>query len=121
MPFHIFVPTAAPVGLAPQPPRSRDQIVEILYLTKEQSIGLRVTNGPAGCCLDSDPGKAVGETLIRNGLTGHFLINQPEFGGPILWWQEGGTYIALSGPDLTKTDLLTVANSMSSTALLTER
>jgi hypothetical protein len=44
------------------------------------------------------------------------LNNEPQFGGPILWWQQDGTYIAVSGPHLTKDDLVKVAASMSKTA-----
>jgi hypothetical protein len=29
--------------------------VSIVYCAEDGSVGLRVTNGPSGCCLDADP------------------------------------------------------------------
>ncbi|MFZ5824368.1 MAG: hypothetical protein ACOY94_08580 [Bacillota bacterium] len=120
-PFPIFVPTQIPAGLEPRPPITRDRVVEIVYLTNDLKVELRVINGPAGCCLDADSRKAVGATSIRGDITAYYIINQPEFGGPILWWQEAGSYIALSGPSFAKDDLVKIAASMSSTATLTSQ
>ncbi len=116
--FSIFVPTVMPDGLVTAnltidegPPT----YVKIDYRTKYGSTGLLVLNGPAGSGLAADPRKK-GETIkLRGDIPGHFLDNQPQFGGPILWWEEAGSYIALSGPELNKTDLVKIADSMSST------
>lgn len=113
--FPVFVPAEVSHGLTPSP-QIGDGRVRIVYLSGDGTQELSVLNGPAGCCLDAVPGKTGQATPIRNGITGHFLINQPEFGGPILWWQETGTYVALSGPHLTKEELVRIAASMSSTA-----
>lgn len=83
------------------------------------SVGVRVTVGQEGCCLDADPRKFGGGTPIRGGIPGTYIPNQPEFGGPILWWNEDGAYIALSGPQLAEDDLVEIAESMSSTATFT--
>lgn len=53
---------------------------------------------------------------IRGNIVAYFLVNQPEFDGPILWWIEGGAYVAVSGPHLTEQDLIRIANSVSSAA-----
>jgi hypothetical protein len=50
-------------------------------------------------------------------LTAHLLNVQAAFGGPILWWEQDGTYVAVSGPHLTKDDLVKIASSMSATAV----
>jgi outer membrane lipoprotein-sorting protein len=117
--FSIFIPTVVPAGLVTEhliidegPPT----FVKVDYRTKDGSIGLSVLNGPAGSGLAADPRKK-GETIkLRGDILGHFLNNEPQFGGPILWWEEAGSYVALSGPELNKTDLVKIADSMSSTA-----
>lgn len=117
--FPIFIPTVVPVGLVPEHPTGGEEptaFVTVNYRTKEGSVGLSVLNGPAGSGLAADPRKK-GETIkLRSNILGHFLNNQPEFGGPILWWEEAGSYVALSGPELTRGDLVRIAASMSSTA-----
>lgn len=117
-PFSIFIPTVLPAELVAEnltidegPP----YFVRTDYRTNDGSVGLTVLNGPAGSGLAADPRKK-GETInIRGGISGHCLTNQPEFGGPILWWEEDGSYVALSGPWLSKDDLVKIADSMSST------
>jgi hypothetical protein len=56
-------------------------------------------------------------TKLARGVTAYRLPNEPEFGGPILWWDQKGTYIALSGPKLTFRGLIRIAGSMSDTAV----
>lgn len=116
--FPIFIPTMVPVGLVPEHPTGGEEptaFVTVNYLTKGGSVGLSVLNGPAGSGLAADPRKK-GETIkLRSNILGHFLDNEPEFGGPILWWEEAGSYVALSGPELTRGDLVKIAASMSST------
>lgn len=117
--FSIFIPTSVPEGLVPEPPTLDEgppAHIYVNYQAGDGSIGLSVINSPAGSGLDADPRKT-GETIkIRGNIVGHFLDNEPQFGGPILWWQEAGSYVALSGSELHKTDLVKIANSMSSTA-----
>ncbi|NLW91328.1 MAG: DUF881 domain-containing protein [Syntrophomonadaceae bacterium] len=119
VPFAVIIPTNVPDGLAPAspllnpgPPAS----VSIYYLSETGSSGLLVINSPAGSGLAADERKTGEAIVLRNNISGHFLKNHPEFGGPILWWEESGTYVALSGPQLTKEDLAEIANSMSSDA-----
>lgn len=117
--FPVFAPTWVPGGLVPQPPIGGEQprdAVHIPYHTADGTEALHVLNGPAGCCLDADPRKAGQTVVLANGTAAHFLDVQPEYGGPILWWQQEGTYVALSGPHLTRDELVKSADSMSKTA-----
>lgn len=115
--YPVFLPSRAPAGLVPQVPQGPAEAgrpVHIAYKAPDGTEGLRVTVGPAGCCLDTDMPRKRGEVIpIRGGIEGHFLINQPEFGGNILWWTEAGAYVALSGPTLTRADLVAISGSMS--------
>jgi len=119
--FPVFIPTEVPEGLTAENPTVDEKTpaavrVRISYRTETGSIGLDVLNSPAGTGLDADPRKT-GETIqMRDGIAGHFIDNQPHFGEPILWWNEAGAYVPLAGPYLTKTDLVKIAESMSSTA-----
>jgi hypothetical protein len=117
--FSIFIPTEVPVGFVPEHPTgdvgSTASII-VNYRTKDGSVGLVVVNRPAGCGLDADPRKKGEIIKLQGNILGHFLNNQPEFGGPILWWEEDGSYVALSGPELTMVNLVKIAASMSPTA-----
>jgi hypothetical protein len=46
---------------------------------------------------------------ILHGLTAHLLATPADYGGPILWWVQEGTPVALSGPDLDRDDLVRIA------------
>ena len=110
------MPTQVPEGLhAGNPLRKPDSspIIHIPYVDKGGKQGLSVAIGPSGNGLDADPRKTGKGVRIRENITGHFLVNQPEFGGSILWWNETGAYVAISGPYLTEEDLVRIANSMS--------
>ncbi|HEV8635996.1 MAG TPA: hypothetical protein VG370_17365, partial [Chloroflexota bacterium] len=63
-----------------------------------------------------DPRKGGQAVALPNGLTAHFLNMQPEYGGPILWWEQEGAYVALSGPRRTRDELVKIATSVSKTA-----
>lgn len=117
--FPVFVPTWVPAGLTPEPPVGGEQPqagVRLNYHAADGSVALTVLNGPAGCCLDADPRKTGLSVTLPNGTVAHFLDVQPQYGGPILWWQQQGAYVALSGPHLTKDDLVQIAASTSPTA-----
>lgn len=120
--YPLFVPLAAPAGLTPEPPVGGDQPtagVTISYRAADGSVALRVLEGPAGCCLAADIHKSDGETVsLPNGAVAHLLDEPPQYGGPILWWEQDGAYIALSGPQLRRGDLVAIAASMSKTAEL---
>lgn len=45
------------------------------------------------------------------------MVPRVEFGGSILWWNEAGAYVAISGPCLTEEDLVRIANLMSPDAV----
>ncbi len=112
LPFPVFVPTALPSynTLVPYLPRFDGRLLTIDYAGK-----VLVINGPAGCCLDA-AGKSGESLALPNHISAHFLQVGPQYGGPILWWQQEGTYIAISGPQLTKDVLVAIAASMSKTA-----
>lgn len=118
--YPIFYPTQAPESLRPVVQLRESGVVkplvEINYLDKGGTSQLHVLNGTVGCCLDSDPRKTGESVKIRDNITAHYLVNQPEFGGPILWWQETGSYVALSGPTMNKDSLVAIANSMVSSS-----
>lgn len=117
--FSIFIPTVVPAGLVPERPTIDEQppaFVGVKYRTKDGSTGLSVLNGPAGSGIAADPRKKGEVIKLRGDIFGHFLNIESQFGGPILWWEEAGSYVALSGPKLNKTDLVKIAVSMSPTA-----
>lgn len=116
----IFIPTVVPEGITYariKKGNEENPIFLIRYYGQREIMN--VLNGPAGCCLDSDPRKLGSTVRLANGISAHFLGGiQPEYGGPILWWVQDGTYIAVAGSYLTQESLLEVANSMSDTAEL---
>lgn len=118
--YPIFVPTILPAGLSPSQPVVGDPAhtpgVSIAYHSNDGSTALLVLNGPLGCCLDADYRKGGGLVHLPGGIAAHLLLEEPQYGGPILWWDQDGTYIALSGPYLTGADLAKIAESMSKTA-----
>lgn len=121
--FPVFVPTWVPEGLTPEPPVGGEQPgenVEIKYHTADGGVGLDVVNGTPDCCPGLLPLESE-EVILPNGITAR-LIRQPTtlYGGMTLWWQQDGTTLVLSGPDLTQDDLVKIAASMSKTADLGE-
>ena len=72
---------------------------------------LSILEGPVGCCLDSDPRKYGGQTL-PDGRVVNLLSVGAAYGGVIVWWDQGQTYIALSSSTLTRADLLHIATSI---------
>lgn len=118
--FPILVPTLVPDGLQAGTPWQKPEsspIVHVPYVSEDGKQGLSVANGPSGSGLDADARKTGKSTKIRDNITAHFLVNQPGFGGSILWWNEAGAYVAISGPYLTEEDLVKIANSMSPDAV----
>ena len=114
VPFPVFVPTWVPYGLRyMQATVDGKQHIAIDYEAhgKHLSIG----EGPIGCCLDADPRRYGGPTL-PNGRAANLLDVGAQYGGLILWWDQEGTYLALSSATLSKGDLLRIAASMSKTA-----
>ena len=119
--FPVFVPTAVPAGLNPDvlvtdDGRPAGPLVTINYWMADSRLALQVLNGPAGCCLDADPRRRRNAVKLPTNITGYFLPIEPVYGGPILWWQQEGAYIALSGPQLTRDELVRISASTSSTA-----
>lgn len=89
--FPVFVPGLVPSGWrAGTPWRSSESspIIHVSYADTEGKPGMLVSSGPAGSGLDAVPGKSGKSVLVREMITAHYLQNQPEFGGPILWWDE---------------------------------
>lgn len=129
VPYPVFVPADLPAGLTAEVIRAGEggnsgdlPMVEIQFRASDGTIVLHLLEGPAGCCLDAD---RIGTTLrkggepvmLPNGLEAHYLGGvQSEYGGPILWWIQEATYLAISSPSLSKEEMLGIAGSMSKTA-----
>lgn len=129
VPYPVFVPTELPAGLTAEVIRAGEGLnpndlpmVDIQFRAADGTVVLHLLEGPAGCCLDAD---RIGTTLrkggelvtLPNGLEAHYLGGiQSEWGGPILWWIQEGTYLAIASPLLSKEEMLRIAGSMSATA-----
>ncbi len=94
-------------GMTPTRVRAEGQVT-----VSEYASGLVMAAGPAGCCLDADPRKTGEPVALPGSTTGHYLAGDPATGGPILWWPQGHSYIALSGAHLTRDDLVRAATAM---------
>ena len=79
-------------------------------------VVLQVLQGPAGCCLDFVRPGAVRNIDIRPGVRAQYIPNEPQFGGPILWWVEdtarGPVYVAINSPVFSEDELIHIAGSM---------
>jgi outer membrane lipoprotein-sorting protein len=119
--FPVFVPTGVPAGLTPEPPLvtgGPESSVAINYHAADGSIGLTIVNAPLDCC--SGLRIVKGEDIkLTTGVAAH-LIQDPEdeSGGWTLWWEQDGATVKLSGPNLTREDLIKIAGSMDKTAAL---
>lgn len=115
--FPVFVPTWLPGGLRfSQATVDGGQHVTLDYGVPDKHLS--ILEGPLGCCLDADPRRYGGPTL-PHGRTVNLLDVGAQYGGLILWWDQEGTYIALSSATLSKGDLLRIAAAMSKTAIVT--
>lgn len=118
--YQVFVPTSLPMKLKPEQPIIGELNTPGIRIQFRDSMGqnaLLVLNGPAGCCLDSDSSKIGRAVKLANGNTAHLLkYIEPQYGGPILWWVQEGTYIALSSSQLSIDNLIQIASSMSKDA-----
>lgn len=80
------------------------------------TVVLQVLQGPGGCCLDTARPGAVRNIDIRQGVRAQYLVEQPQFGGPILWWVEdtarGPVYVAINSPVFNEDQLIQIASSM---------
>ncbi len=103
-PFPIFVPTWLPDGLTAEPPVG----YTITYYDHSGQPVLTVANGGG---LAGDPRFAGEPVTLSNGLAAHWL-------GALLWWEQEGVQIALSGADWPRDVMLRIAASMSSSAPL---
>lgn len=114
--FPVFVPTRLPAGfrlrstLEGDGQRNPPNSVELLYRGRRSS--LRIFESFAGCCIDQDVRKWVGPVRLANGIPAF----QIEFGGLYLWWEQSGTFISVSSPQLKLGQLRASAGSMSSRA-----
>lgn len=119
--FPIFVPTFVPAGLTPEQPTGGElpgENVTIKYHTADGAVGLIVVSGNP----DGSPGLSMMKSediKLPNGITAHLIRQRTTiYGGMTLWWQQDGTLVNISGPNLTQDQLLKIAASMSKTANL---
>jgi len=120
LPFPIFVPTHSPPGLTPRAPQVEpgvNQVVSIDYRDTHGRVTLSLVDGATFCCIDNDPRKYGIRVQLGPRIMAHLLDYGAGFGGLDLWWEEHGAFIAISGPHLTKTELVQIACSMSQTAV----
>lgn len=113
--YPVFVPSWVPDGLTPEPPTGGEQpgaVIQIRYHTNNGGVALTVLEGPAGCCLDADGRKDGQSVLLPTGIRAGAGTQN---GANMLWWDQDGTYVAISGPHLTQDGLLRIASSMSKT------
>jgi outer membrane lipoprotein-sorting protein len=109
--FPLVLPRWLPDGLRLQQTTvDGAQHVSIAYAAGDTHLSL--LEGPLGCCLDADPRKYGGPTL-PDGRPINLLDVGAQYGGLILWWDQGRTYIALSSSTLSKAALLRVAGGLS--------
>lgn len=115
VPFTVYAPTSMLEQMHQTSAQIHDDgsriLVELRYQDTQKRDALLVLNGKANCCLDA-AGKAVNPITLANGETAYYLPNEPIYGGNILWWIHDGTYIALSGPQITKDMLVQLANTI---------
>ncbi len=121
LPYPLFVPTRVPAGLTRRRPVERAggreaPVVELDYEDAAGVVALIVLEGSTGCCIDANPNLIGQPVRLANGVMAHPLPNEARFGGPILWWEQDGTYISVSGPHLTFAQESAIAVSMSRTA-----
>lgn len=122
--FTPFVPSYIPdtfearVGTrgGPRDPASGSEAVlleiEFRAVATPWRAEVSILQGPAGCCLDSARPRATSNVDIRDSIRGQLIPVQPDYGGPIVWWVEQGTYVAVSSPRVATTELLRIARSM---------
>lgn len=107
----LLVPTHVPPAfpLGPVVERLTAESVRLTYLTSDYEPGLHVMMGLAGTGPDIAEGAQGRPISIRSDLTGHYVNTD---GGLTLWWLEGRTYFAISGPDLTERQARIIADHM---------
>jgi hypothetical protein len=119
-PFRVYLPTWLPPKFhrVSDPMRTiywqdADTHVMRRYGANEQWV--EVYEDSAGCCLDTVSDHLVGLTKLGKGRVGYFSDQGQQFGGFYLFWDQGHTYICLNSPNLPKSVLVRVAESMSAT------
>ena len=71
---------------------------------------VQVLEGPAGCCLDSVRAGQPRTVPLNGDVRAQLIPNQPQFGGPILWWDApNGTYIAIMSTSLDNDTMIAFA------------
>lgn len=117
-----LVPTYAPVEVGVQVETrigcgvSVSPCLDYRFENATGVLVLQVVQGPAGCCLDAARPGAVRNIEVRPGVRAQYLVEQPQFGGPILWWVEdtarGPVYVAINSPVFNEDELIRIAGSM---------
>jgi hypothetical protein len=82
-----------------------------------RQVALSVVDGATFCCIDNDPRKYGVRVNLRPRVTAHVLGFGAGFGGLDLWWEQNGAFVSISGPSLSKRELVQIARSMSQIAV----
>ncbi len=111
--FPLFVPRGRPAGMR-LTQATVDGAPHVTLEYEGAKARMMIVEGPLGCCLDGDPRKYEGATMLPRQRTGYLLDVGAQFGGSILWWDQAGTYIAFSSDTLSASDLVRIAAALSS-------
>jgi hypothetical protein len=119
-PFRVYLPTWLPPGFhrVSDPLRTiywQDADTHVMRRYGANGKWVEVYEGSTGCCLDGVSDHLVGLTKLGAGRTGYFSDQGYQSGGFYLFWDQGHTYICLNSPNLSKTALVRMAESMSTT------
>lgn len=119
--FRVFLPTWLPAGYAAVQSKGQDTYSTLggVLLMRYQSGDhwIEILEGRARCCLDAVR-KSTGNIMLAGGRPGHLMNLGTRFGGRTLWWDQGGTYIAVTTPSLSKQRLTRVAGSFAAAPAL---
>jgi hypothetical protein len=76
-------------------------------------VVVQVLEGPANCCLDSVRAGQAMNVQITPSVRGQYIPNEPQFGGPILWWDTPNppAYLAITSTALDSAALVVFARS----------
>lgn len=130
--YAVFVPTDLPTGLTAAPPRFGTTEAEVSgiiieYYSRDGALVLSVSNSEPRADYRDPFAMNVQPITLPNGISASFYTRPTEcgYGRTVLYWEQGGTFIAIEGPALdggagsfqiSKEELIKIATSMSGTA-----
>jgi TolB protein len=118
----VFVPTRIPAESVPDwLGRDATSSMTINYHNPKGMTTLLVTSGTSRCCvggiLKEEPSVPL---TLSNGIAGHLIAGDGKEKWSMIWWEQAGALVAVSGPQLDQATLSSIAASVSSTAELSD-